>query len=71
MTSEGGATGKLMHIFKEIHLLQRYGRFVVFFFVAGVCGTTADAISVTSPFSSIANGFPPTVCGTLTGQHSM
>lgn len=35
----------------------------------GVCGTTADAISVTSPFSSIANGFPPTVCGTLTGQH--
>ncbi|XP_059078469.1 uncharacterized protein LOC131876939 isoform X2 [Tigriopus californicus] len=35
----------------------------------GACGTAADAVAVTSPFSSTANGFPPTVCGTLTGQH--
>ncbi|TRY61321.1 hypothetical protein TCAL_17459, partial [Tigriopus californicus] len=34
-----------------------------------LCGTAADAITVTSPFSSSANAFPPTVCGTLTGQH--
>lgn len=37
---------------------------------SGLCGTTADAIRVSSPFSSSANAFPPTVCGTLTGQHS-
>ncbi|TRY61311.1 hypothetical protein TCAL_12284, partial [Tigriopus californicus] len=35
----------------------------------GLCGTAADAITVTSPFSSSATAFPPTVCGTLTGQH--
>ncbi|XP_059089945.1 uncharacterized protein LOC131885795 isoform X2 [Tigriopus californicus] len=35
----------------------------------GICGTAADAISVTSPFSSNDNGFPPVVCGTLTWQH--
>ncbi|TRY62105.1 hypothetical protein TCAL_16300 [Tigriopus californicus] len=36
----------------------------------GACGTTADAVRVSSPFSSSANAFPPTICGTLTGQHS-
>ncbi|TRY74676.1 hypothetical protein TCAL_15558 [Tigriopus californicus] len=35
----------------------------------GACGTAADAITVRSPFSNTDNGFPPTVCGTLTGQH--
>ncbi|XP_059089367.1 uncharacterized protein LOC131885356 [Tigriopus californicus] len=35
----------------------------------GSCGTEADAITVSSPFSSSSNAFPPTVCGTLTGQH--
>ncbi|XP_059085119.1 uncharacterized protein LOC131882095 [Tigriopus californicus] len=35
----------------------------------GACGTAADAVTVSSPFSSSANGFPPAVCGTLTGQH--
>ncbi|TRY60936.1 hypothetical protein TCAL_13390, partial [Tigriopus californicus] len=35
----------------------------------GVCGTVADSVMVTSPFSSSSNGFPPTVCGLLTGQH--
>ncbi|XP_059089370.1 uncharacterized protein LOC131885359 [Tigriopus californicus] len=35
----------------------------------GACGTTADAVRVSSPFSSSANAFPPTICGTLTGQH--
>eukprot|EP00095_Tigriopus_kingsejongensis_P004837 maker-scaffold713_size108309-snap-gene-0.11 protein:Tk04837 transcript:maker-scaffold713_size108309-snap-gene-0.11-mRNA-1 annotation:"hypothetical protein AND_010472" len=39
------------------------------FDATGTCGTVADAITVTSPFSSSANAFPPTVCGTLTGQH--
>ncbi|TRY61995.1 hypothetical protein TCAL_12715 [Tigriopus californicus] len=34
------------------------------------CGTANDAITVTSPFSPSANAFPPTVCGTLSGQHS-
>ncbi|TRY61814.1 hypothetical protein TCAL_16267, partial [Tigriopus californicus] len=34
------------------------------------CGDTADAITVTSPFSSSPFAFPPIVCGTLTGQHS-
>ncbi|XP_059088926.1 uncharacterized protein LOC131885021 isoform X3 [Tigriopus californicus] len=33
------------------------------------CGTANDAITVTSPFSPSANAFPPTVCGTLSGQH--
>ncbi|XP_059089302.1 uncharacterized protein LOC131885302 [Tigriopus californicus] len=35
----------------------------------GECGDTADAITVTSPFSSSPFAFPPIVCGTLTGQH--
>ncbi|XP_059079510.1 uncharacterized protein LOC131877757 [Tigriopus californicus] len=35
----------------------------------GACGGTADSITVTSPFSASANAFPPTICGTLTGQH--
>ncbi|XP_059088934.1 uncharacterized protein LOC131885026 isoform X2 [Tigriopus californicus] len=35
----------------------------------GTCGTAEDAVTVSSPFSSSANAFPPTVCGSLTGQH--
>eukprot|EP00094_Tigriopus_californicus_P011637 TCALIF_11242-PA protein Name:"Protein of unknown function" AED:0.14 eAED:0.14 QI:0/0.66/0.25/0.75/0/0.25/4/0/95 len=35
----------------------------------GSCGTVNDAITVSSPFSSSSNAFPPAVCGTLTGQH--
>ncbi|TRY74677.1 hypothetical protein TCAL_15559 [Tigriopus californicus] len=36
----------------------------------GVCGGTGDSLNVISPHSSSQSAFPPTVCGTLTGQHS-
>eukprot|EP00095_Tigriopus_kingsejongensis_P002474 maker-scaffold326_size205590-snap-gene-0.15 protein:Tk02474 transcript:maker-scaffold326_size205590-snap-gene-0.15-mRNA-1 annotation:"hypothetical protein L798_10568" len=35
----------------------------------GQCGNTGDSLNVLSPFSSSRFAFPPTVCGTLTGQH--
>ncbi|XP_059078528.1 uncharacterized protein LOC131876992 [Tigriopus californicus] len=35
----------------------------------GVCGGTGDSLNVISPHSSSQSAFPPTVCGTLTGQH--
>lgn len=35
----------------------------------GSCGTMADSITVSSPFSSSTSASPPVLCGTLTGQH--
>ncbi|TRY61667.1 hypothetical protein TCAL_01496 [Tigriopus californicus] len=38
--------------------------------LAGMCGGAGDSLQVGSPFSPSRFAFPPTVCGTLTGQHS-
>ncbi|XP_059089973.1 uncharacterized protein LOC131885813 [Tigriopus californicus] len=37
--------------------------------LAGMCGGAGDSLQVGSPFSPSRFAFPPTVCGTLTGQH--
>lgn len=41
-----------------------------FSLIPGVCGGANDAITVRSPIGTDDRLFPPTVCGTLTGQHS-
>eukprot|EP00095_Tigriopus_kingsejongensis_P002473 maker-scaffold326_size205590-snap-gene-0.16 protein:Tk02473 transcript:maker-scaffold326_size205590-snap-gene-0.16-mRNA-1 annotation:"hypothetical protein D910_04166" len=39
------------------------------FVKSGECGNTGDTLNVLSPHSSSPFAFPPTVCGTLSGQH--
>ncbi|XP_059099719.1 uncharacterized protein LOC131893635 [Tigriopus californicus] len=35
----------------------------------GSCGGLGDSLTVSSPHSASSSAFPPTVCGTLSGQH--
>ena len=54
-----------MFLFNQVRL-----SFSSIFYDLGTCGTAEDSITATSPFSTNAAAFPPTVCGTLTGEHS-